>query len=62
MRVVLEGEQRIRLEMAGEGFEIASEDVPISPYHLLGASLASCTGLMFVSWAPRWAWTWNVSR
>jgi putative redox protein len=53
MRVVLLGEQQLRLEMVGEGFEIASEDVAISPYHLLGASLASCTALMFVSWAPQ---------
>lgn len=53
MRVVLEGERWIRLEMTGEGFEIASEGVSISPYHLLGASLASCTALMFESWAPQ---------
>jgi putative redox protein len=53
MRVVLLGEESIRLEMSGDGFEIASEEVPISPYHLLAASLASCTALMFVSWAPQ---------
>lgn len=43
MRVVLEGESRIRLEVTGEGFEITAEGVAISPYHLLAASLASCT-------------------
>jgi uncharacterized OsmC-like protein len=53
VRVVLLGEENIRLEMTGDGFEIASEEVPISPYHLLAASLASCTALMFVSWAPQ---------
>ncbi|MEX2541440.1 MAG: OsmC family protein [Trueperaceae bacterium] len=51
--MVLDGQQRIRLEMTGEGFEIASEGIDISPYHLLGASLASCTALMFESWAPQ---------
>lgn len=45
MRVVIEGESAIRLE-AGDGeFEISSEGTPISPYHLLAASLASCTAL-----------------
>lgn len=53
MRVVLEGEQRLRLEMTDAGFEVVSEELPISPYHLLGASLASCTALMFESWAPQ---------
>ena len=42
MRMILEDELRIRLDMTGEGFEIASEDVSISPYHLLAGSLASC--------------------
>jgi putative redox protein len=51
MRIVLESENRIRLERAGEGFEISSEGASISPYHLLAGSLASCTALMFDSWA-----------
>lgn len=51
MKVVLQGEQRIRFEMAGQDFEIASENVAISPYHLLAASLASCTALTVASWA-----------
>ncbi len=42
MRVIPEGEARIRLEATGEGFEITAEGVAISPYHLLAASLASC--------------------
>ncbi len=53
MRMILEGELRIRLEMAGEGFEIVSEGVSISPYHLLAGSLASCIALLVVPWAER---------
>lgn len=53
MRMILEGELRIRLELTGEGFEIASEKVPISPYHLLAGSLASCIALLVVPWAER---------
>ncbi len=53
MRMILEGELRIRLEMAGEGFEITSKDVSISPYHLLAGSLASCIALLVVPWAER---------
>ena len=51
MRMILEGEDRIRLEMAGDGFEMSSEGPAISPYHLLAGSLASCTGLTVESWA-----------
>lgn len=51
MRMILEEEQRIRLEMGGDGFEIASEGPSISPYHLLAGSLASCTALTVASWA-----------
>ena len=51
MKVVLEEEGRIRFEVAGEGFEIDSDGVALSPYHLLAASLASCTALTVQSWA-----------
>ncbi len=51
MRLILEDETRIRLEMLGEDFEITSEGLSLSPYHLLGASLASCAALMVASWA-----------
>ena len=51
MRLNLEDEARIRLELVGEDFEIISEGASLSPYHLLGASLASCTALMIASWA-----------
>lgn len=49
--LILEDEARIRLELVGEDFEIISEGGSLSPYHLLGASLASCTALMIASWA-----------
>ena len=51
MRLVLEAEQRARLEMTGESFEITSDGAPISPYHLLAGSLSSCTALTLQSWA-----------
>ncbi len=53
MRMILESELRIQFEMAGEGFEIASEGIAISPYHLLAGSLASCIALLVVPWAER---------
>jgi len=51
--MILESELRIRLEVAGEGFAIASEDIAISPYHLLAGSLASCIVLLIEPWAER---------
>lgn len=51
MKVILEGDTRIRLDMTGDGFEISSAGAAISPYHLLAASLASCTALTVASWA-----------
>ncbi len=39
--------------MVGDGFEITSEDISISPYHLLAGSLASCIALVMVPWAER---------
>jgi uncharacterized OsmC-like protein len=53
MRMLLESELGIRLEVAGHGFEIASEGIAISPYHLLAGSLASCIALLVVPWAER---------
>ncbi len=53
MRLILEGESGIRLELAGDGFEITSDDVSISPYHLLAGSLASCIALVARPWAER---------
>jgi putative redox protein len=51
MRLILETETSNRLEMGGSGFEVASAGAPISPYHLLAGSLASCTALTLQSWA-----------
>ena len=51
MRMILESESRVRLEMTGDGFEIASEAVAISPYHLLAGSLASYIVLLIEPWA-----------
>ncbi len=53
MRMILEGELKIRLEMTGQGFEITSEDIAISPYHLLAGSLGSCIVLLIQPWAER---------
>ena len=53
MRLILEGESGIRLVLAGDGFEITSDDVSISPYHLLAGSLASCIALVVSPWAER---------
>ena len=39
------------MDMAGDSFGITSEGPPISPYHLLAGSLASCTALTLQSWA-----------
>lgn len=51
MRIVVEQDTRLRLEMGEDGFEIVSEGGALSPYHLLAASLASCTALAVASWA-----------
>lgn len=54
MRLVLETEASVRL--APGGAELAVEprgDVALSPFHLLGASLALCTWSVLVSWAEQ---------
>jgi uncharacterized OsmC-like protein len=51
MRLIVETDDRIRLEMAGEAFDIASQAGYPSPFHLLAGSLASCTALTVQSWA-----------
>lgn len=50
VRIVLEAEDRLRLEMAVEEFDVVSEGGPLSPYHLLAASLANCTAMTIASW------------
>lgn len=51
MKLILETETSNRLEMGGTGFEIVSAGASVSPYHLLAASLSSCTVLTLQSWA-----------
>ncbi len=52
IRIILEGASRVRLDLSGEDLEVSSENLePVSPYHLLAASLASCTALTIASWA-----------
>ena len=51
--MTLESELRVRLDVAGDGFEITSQDVAITPYHLLAGSLASCIVLLIAPWAER---------
>lgn len=53
MRLILAGEASVRLEAGGTGFEIESEGSPLSPYHMLAGSLASCTMLTVNSWAEQ---------
>jgi uncharacterized OsmC-like protein len=53
MKLVLEAEERIRLDAAPGGLEIeaGAEGVHLSPFHLLAASLATCTLSVLVTWA-----------
>jgi uncharacterized OsmC-like protein len=51
VRLVLTGEDEVRLEPGGSGFEIADGELPLSPFHLMAGSLASCTLLTVSSWA-----------
>jgi uncharacterized OsmC-like protein len=55
MRLILEGEDAIRLEPGGGALvvEAAVEgegEVPLSPFHLLAASLAWCTWSVLATW------------
>lgn len=53
MRVVLEGEQRIRVQAAAGEPEIqsATPGIHFSPLHMLAASLATCTLSVLANWA-----------
>jgi uncharacterized OsmC-like protein len=53
VRLLLEGETRIRVDMRGEGLDVESVDphVHFSPLHMLAASLATCTVAVLVRWA-----------
>lgn len=55
MRLVIEGERRLRLEAtagrAGLAVEAAAPGLDFSPLHMLGASLATCTLSVLAGWA-----------
>ncbi|MGH7475796.1 MAG: OsmC family protein [Longimicrobiales bacterium] len=51
MRLTLAAEHRILLTGDGADFTIDGGDEPLSPFHLLAASLAACTFLVLQSWA-----------
>jgi uncharacterized OsmC-like protein len=53
MRIILEGEQAIRVQATGEGLEVTATDPAIhfSPLHMLAASLATCTLSVLATWA-----------
>ena len=50
MRIHLESDDRIRLTAADSGFSFEG-DAGLSPFHLLGASLATCTYSVLHGWA-----------
>jgi putative redox protein len=51
VRLMLTGEDEVRLEAGGSGFEIVGGELALSPFHLMAGSLASCTLLTVSSWA-----------
>lgn len=51
MRLILETERRIRLTAEDDAFAIDAAGGGLSPFHFLGASLASCTYSVLIGWA-----------
>lgn len=51
MRIVLESEHGIRLVPDDEPFGFDARDTGLSPFHLLAASLATCTYSVLHGWA-----------
>ncbi|HSH46658.1 MAG TPA: OsmC family protein, partial [Longimicrobiales bacterium] len=51
MKIVLETEHRIRLVPDDAGFAFEAVEGGLSPFHLLAASLATCTYSVIHSWA-----------
>lgn len=51
MRIVLESEHAIRLVPDDEAFGFETVDAGLSPFHLLAASLATCTYSVLHGWA-----------
>src|SRR5690606_15656441 len=55
MRILLDGEQAIRVQAAGSGLEIESTDpaVPFFPLHMLASSLGQCTIALLSHWSTQ---------
>src|SRR5690606_4745805 len=55
VRLILEGEQRLNLQVDGAGLEVQSIEpgLSFSPLHMLAASLATCTAAVLIGWAQR---------
>lgn len=53
MKITATADTALALSAEGEGLELATEGPPISPYHFLAASLASCVFLVIESWASQ---------
>lgn len=51
MRIVLESEHAIRLVPDDEAFGFEAREAGLSPFHLLAASLATCTFSVLHGWA-----------
>ena len=51
MKILLESEHRIRLIAGDESFAFEAGDAGVSPFHLLAASLATCTHSVLHGWA-----------
>jgi uncharacterized OsmC-like protein len=52
MKLLLETESMVRLVPDGEGFVVEdAAAVGLSPFHLLGAALATCSWSVLTSWA-----------
>lgn len=55
MKIILEGEQAIRVQVAGAGLEVEAREpgLAFSPLHMLAASLATCTLAVVAQWGMR---------
>ena len=53
MKIVLTGEESLRIERTADGLAIesASPDQSYSPFHMLGSALGMCTFSVMQSWA-----------
>jgi len=53
MKLILESDQRIRLNADEQAFAIEAAGGELSPFHLLAASLATCTWSVLLAWATQ---------